>query len=89
MASGAWFNGLDYIAGCDDLINALWVDDHGGAAHYITSGRTEGRSVRVDGLEYLARYDDLSAFLPHTRDAGAEHFIRAGHGEGRRESFDD
>lgn len=64
------------------------LDPYAGAAHYITSGRAEGRAVTFDGLEYIASYADLIVGLGASENAGAAHFITSGRIEGRATSFD-
>jgi hypothetical protein len=83
------FDGLQYIASYDDLIQAFGADPAAGFVHYHLHGAGEGRSVTFDGLEYIASYDDLIRTLGANADRGASHFITYGEAEGRaRDRFD-
>jgi hypothetical protein len=88
------FDGLDYIASYNDLINAfasagsMSAVEDAGARHFITSGFNEGRSTSFNGLDYIASYADLIAAFGANGDAGAYHYIESGRNEGRRASFD-
>jgi hypothetical protein len=88
------FDGLDYIASYNDLINAfasagsMSAVEDAGARHFITSGFNEGRGTSFNGLDYIASYADLIAAFGANGDAGAYHYIESGHNEGRRASFD-
>jgi autotransporter passenger strand-loop-strand repeat protein len=88
------FDGLDYVASYDDLINAFGsagspkaVQDDG-ATHYINNGLTEGRTTTFNGLDYIASYGDLIKAFGADNDAGAYHYIENGHNEGRTTTFD-
>ncbi|MBY6266444.1 right-handed parallel beta-helix repeat-containing protein (plasmid) [Azospirillum sp. 412522] len=87
-AAGPAFSPLAYIASYADLSAAFGANAAAGAAHYITSGRAEGRSVGFDPLAYIASYGDLAAAFGTNGDAGAAHYITSGRAEGRSVSFD-
>jgi lysophospholipase L1-like esterase len=82
------FDGLEYIASYADLSAAFGPNEDAGAAHFIQSGRFEGRTVTFDGLDYIASYADLRAALGANSDAGSIHFITNGRAENRAVTFD-
>lgn len=63
------FDGLDYVASYNDLINAyasagsLRAVQDAGATHFILNGSTEGRTTTFNGLDYVASYYDLICCL--------------------------
>ncbi|HYH23456.1 MAG TPA: right-handed parallel beta-helix repeat-containing protein [Azospirillum sp.] len=87
-AAGPAFSPLAYIASYTDLSAAFGTDAAAGAAHYIASGRAEGRTVSFDPLAYIASYGDLTNAFGLNGDAGAAHYIASGRTEGRAVSFD-
>ena len=87
-ASVAVFDPLAYIASYSDLSAAFGTNAALGAAHYITNGRSEGRSVTFDPLAYTASYSDLSAAFGTNAALGAAHYITNGRSEGRSVTFD-
>jgi hypothetical protein len=88
------FDGLDYIASYNDLINAfrpagsMHAVQDAGATHFIANGLQEGRSTTFNGLDYIASYGDLIAAFGVNNDAGAYHYIENGQREGRTTTFD-
>ncbi|PWC40613.1 right-handed parallel beta-helix repeat-containing protein [Azospirillum sp. TSO35-2] len=83
----AGFAPLAYIASYGDLSAAFGANAAAGTAHYLSSGRAEGRTVSFDPLAYIASYGDLSAAFGANGDAGAAHYITSGRAEGRSVSF--
>ena len=83
-----WFTGLEYVASHADLMAAIGGDSARGLQHYLTSGRTEGRTASFDGLAYIASHRDLIAAFRADDDLGARHYIENGRNEGRTVQFD-
>ncbi|CAO3439809.1 right-handed parallel beta-helix repeat-containing protein [Azospirillum doebereinerae] len=88
VASAAEFVPLSYIASYADLSAAYGTDAARGTAHYIASGRAEGRSITFDPMAYIASYADLSGAYGADRTQGAAHYITSGRAEGRSITFD-
>ncbi|MET4261100.1 hypothetical protein ABIC09_006067 [Bradyrhizobium sp. S3.12.5] len=88
------FDGLDYIASFQDLINAfhaagsMQTIEDVGAQHYINYGINENRATTFNGLDYIASSPDLIKAFGANSDAGAFHFIEYGNQEGRTTTFD-
>jgi hypothetical protein len=87
---GVTFDGLQYVAGQDDLAAAFApLGDAGaiadaGAAHFIRQGRAEGREEDAfDEDQYLANYPDLGAAGLDTPEELALHYVAQGRAEGR------
>ncbi len=87
-ASAAAFDPLAYIASYADLSAAFGANAALGAAHYISNGRAEGRSVTFDPLAYTASYADLAAAFGTDAARAAAHYITNGRAEGRAVTFD-
>ena len=67
------------------MIDTLGVNENAGAAHYIESGRFEGRTVSFNPYQYLANYADLQAAFGSNTEAATLHYITAGYYEGRND----
>ena len=77
-------DGLQYIAGYSDLIDAFGANAAAGVSHYGAFGQAEGREPDTfNAAQYLANYGDLQAAFGNDLDAAAQHFILYGHAEGR------
>ena len=74
---------LAYIASYGDLMNIIGPSAAGGAEHYITHGKGEGRATTFDPVAYLAANPDVAAY--HTGDAASVtmHYIQYGRFENR------
>jgi hypothetical protein len=82
------FDGLQYIATHDDLIETLGADEDAGEQHYLNVGQAEDREI--DDFEeeaYLALYPDLQAAFGDDTDAATVHYIEHGYGEGRTDAL--
>jgi hypothetical protein len=78
------FDGLQYIASYDDLVQAFGADEAAGAQHYLAFGEAEGRDPDdFDEDGYLARYPDLQAAFGDDGQAATLHYIQFGFDEGR------
>jgi hypothetical protein len=78
------FDGLQYIATHDDLIESLGADEEAGAQHYLAYGQAEGREADdFDEEQYLENYPDLQAAYGDDDDAATVHYIEHGYFEGR------
>lgn len=88
VAAAAVFVPLAYIASYADLSAAFGADPAAGVAHYLTSGRAEGRMVTFNPLAYTASYLDLSSAFGTDLTSAAAHYITSGRAEGRAVNFD-
>ena len=78
------FNGLQYVASYDDLIDRLGANATAGAEHFIQYGRAENRERdSFDEVQYVANYRDLQAAFGTDYDAATRHYIEHGHAEHR------
>jgi hypothetical protein len=84
------FDGFEYIASYDDLINAFHnqvaADPNPdiGANHYIFAGRGEGREPDLfDAEQFLAKYADLQQAFGTDTEAATIHYITNGYFEHR------
>jgi hypothetical protein len=79
-----------YGASYEDLILNIGDNPVDLAAHYLNTGKTEGRSLDLfNELRYLASNPDLIQPIGQDPTALARHYIRFGFSEGRsRDSFD-
>jgi len=84
------FDGLQYVAGYDDLARAFGrlgsaeAIETAGEQHFVTQGKEEGRARdNFDEQQYAANYPDLAAAGLDTPDELALHYIRTGLQEGR------
>ena len=84
----ASFDGLEYIASYNDLMNGYGTNGDAGSVHYIDHGRFEGRASSFDGLQYIASYADLITGFGPNSDVGTTHYVLHGRFEGRMATFD-
>jgi hypothetical protein len=81
------FNGLQYIASHEDLIEVLGVDLAAGEQHYLNFGAAEERAIDTFNEEqYLANYPDLQAAFGNDTAAATAHYIRFGFDEDRNDN---
>ena len=89
VASAKSFDGLRYIAGFTDLIQAFGANATAGTLHFIAYGFSEGRNAAsFKPSSYVSSYSDLTAALGGDKIAATTHFINFGSAEGRTTSFD-
>jgi hypothetical protein len=82
--TGLGFDGLEYLASNPDLIAAGLTTAARALAHYLASGRSEGRPLTsFDAYEYLASNPDLIAAGITTMDGAAQHYDLYGYNEHR------
>ena len=81
------FDGLQYIAGYDDLIAAFGANAQAGSQHYLAFGQAEGRETDgFDEQQYLENYGDLRSVYGEGDEAGRAatvQYIQFGAGQGR------
>ncbi|MBP2232932.1 hypothetical protein J2847_006267 [Azospirillum agricola] len=87
VVAASVFVPLAYIASYADLSATFGTDAAAGAAHYIASGRAEGRTVTFNPLAYTASYLDLSSAFGTDPAGAAAHYITSGRAEGRTVTF--
>lgn len=80
----ASFDPLVYLASNPDLAAVFGTDEAAARAHYLGSGRAEGRATAsFDPLSYLAANPDVAAAHGYDRTAAARHYLTFGRREGR------
>jgi hypothetical protein len=78
------FDGLQYIATHDDLIETIGADEEAGERHYLNVGQAQGREIDdFEEEQYLANYPDLQEAYGDDDDAATVHYIEHGYFEGR------
>lgn len=80
----ASFNPFVYLASNLDLANLFGLNGDAARAHYLQSGRFEGRPTEsFDPMAYLAMNPDLARVLGFDATAAARHYLAYGRHEGR------
>ncbi|HYH36756.1 MAG TPA: M10 family metallopeptidase C-terminal domain-containing protein [Azospirillum sp.] len=80
----AGFDPLAYLASNPDLAAVFGTDAAAARAHYLSTGRAEGRATRsFDPLSYLAANPDLVAAFGYDMAAANRHYLASGRREGR------
>ncbi len=70
---------IEYGASNPDLIAAFGYNPEAFSQHYLSFGKTEGRSIdSFDQKRYLASYDDLLDAFGNNPEAAAVHYVQAG-----------